>query len=187
MYSGEEIEMEETPRSINKTTEVEHILDFDSKESLKQDHKRYSSCYESLDKKSTTAISTEGEVKQKSSDEDDETCMSSLALMDDSNEQIDTSNKFKNEITFGHQSARNSACLNNTSYGSCRRKRNQFSSSPDVQTNSCIHSPLICQEKSINGMKSFDPARNVMTDKRYEESNWYSDPPPPLPPPFRQG
>ena len=191
MYSGEEIEMEDTPSSINKSGEVDEVLDFDSREGVSSnlDHKRYSSCYESLDKKRTIAVSTEGEVKQKSSDEDDETCMSSLALMDGSSEQINTSNTTKNDITFGHQSARNSACLTNASYGNFRMKRNEYSTSPDVQyqTDSCINSPLICQEQNLNNIKSSDPVRNVLTDQRYKESNWYSDPPPPLPPPFRQG
>ena len=167
MYSGEEIEMDDTPNNIVKSESIEKTNDVYSKEN----------------KKNAALISADGDGNLKSSEEEDETYMSSLALMDDFNDHNNTAKKI--ETVFSNQSARNSACLTNVSYVNSKMKNNQFPSSPNaqMQNNSCLDNPLIYQGDTISKMKSFDPEQD---HKRFE-TNWYCNPPPPLPPPFRPG
>ena len=170
MYSGEEIEMDDTPNDIVKSSSIDKAKDAYSKEN---------NTNEGL-------ISAVGDGKLKSSDEEDETYMSSLALMDDINDHNNSANK--KETTFSNQSARNSACFTNVSYGNFKMKNNQFPSSPNTQlpNNSCLKDPLICQGNNISKIDNFNPEQNLINGHRFE-TNWYCNPPPPLPPPFRAG
>ena len=148
MYSGEEIEMDDATNDIVKSASIEKTRDVYSKEN----------------KKNAGLISAEGDGKLKSSDEEDETYMSSLALMEDFNDHDNTANK--KETAFSSQSARNSACFTNGSYANFKMKNNQFPSSPNTQLQniSCLEDPLISQGDTISKMKSFDPEQDLTFD-----------------------
>ena len=185
MYSGEEIEMEEN-FDKNRKSDQPVVLYSNGGETEEPSCKKYST-YDSIDNKNTPLTSTEADVKIKSSDEEDETCMSSLALMDDSNEPISTSNK--KDTNFDHHSARNSICLTTASHGNFKMKTSQIPLCQDIQyqTNSLINSPLLFQDENTNKLKDFGPESNHKTNQAYAEPNWYCNPPPPQPPPFRPG
>lgn len=187
MYSGEEIEMDDHLSDFDVSGKAMHTLVSDSVELKGESQKdqNYVRSNHCANNKKTLAAEEKEEDKHKSSD--DETFMSSLALIEDSIEPYIVQNTNKPIPILQNRFHSNSANANDASFEELKMTRNTIPQSPHMSNQRIFYSEKAPSRPAGNhSVTSFTPFKQGCPMRNNHDLHWYSDPPPP-PPPFPSG
>ena len=132
-------------------------------------------------------IDDEIKANDKHKSSDDETCMSSLALIEDSIEPYLVPNTSKSKTVQHNGFDRNSANINADSFEKLMIKRDTMTQSPLMSKQRPFFSETAPLRAAGNhSTNTFTPFEQGGVMRTNHDLYWYSDPPPP-PPPFPSG
>ena len=187
MYSGEEIEMDGDLGDFDVSANTMRTLVSDSvalKGGRQEDQKyvRNNHCTNNKDK-----LSAEEREEKKHKSSDDETCMPSLALIEDSIKPHHIPHKNKMIPILHNRFHNNSTNANDTSFEELEMTRSTIPQSPHMSNPRKFYPEMGPSRLAANHRSnSFTPFKQGCSAISNQDLHWYSDPPPP-PPPFPSG